>query len=228
MLSTLNNPHNFNTSNRAPHAEVPDVIDRTQVLDPLEFWPKPTDCPDWKVFTGITGKRGAEMRLEAIGQALNRGAGKLRSPTEKERLALIAQTFRRSGSDWHQRFGIMGLSSASHMVYEDANLIVEACFLRGYMRKLEVQEDDQKSTVSQQALHRARRTLDNYRDTARPQIEEFHSLAEAAARHQQRLDDEKAFDRSADLRRQVANLHRDAVAAAHTLGLSVPDAPEFL
>jgi hypothetical protein len=58
-------------------------------------------------------------------------------------------------------------------------------------------------------------------------IEELNGLAEASARHQQRIDDEKAFHRANGLRQSVIDQHRHAVAAAHTLGLGAPDAPQI-
>jgi len=209
------------------------AIDRTQILDPKAFWPDAMACPDWPClgpqqgFNGPRGKVGAEMRLEAIGSYLNRGPGALRAPTSDERDAEFSRTFRRNGSNWHH-LGIRELSPLGRMVEGEAGLIVEACHLRGYLRKLEtkVVRDAEAAERAKQA--EARRTLEDYRATAPAEIEEFRSLAEAVARHQQRLEDERAFDRSRALRQHVETLHSAAVQAAHTLGLGVPDAPDFL
>ncbi|MBB4099784.1 hypothetical protein [Sphingomonas kyeonggiensis] len=208
-------------------------IDRTQLLDPAQYWPDATKCPDWPLLTGTMrydgerGQRGAERRLETIGQYLNRAPGELRSPTAEEREEAFAKMFRRTGSNWHA-LGILNLSPLGMMVEAEAGLIVEACHLRGYLRKLQVAADHAVEAARRAKQAEARRTLEDYRATAPAEIEEFRSLAEAVARHQQRLDDERAFDRSRALRQHVETLHSAAVQAAHTLGLGVPDAPDFL
>ena len=208
-------------------------IDRRLILDPKDFWPDALKCPDWpalgpnEVHPGRIGKLGAEQRLETIGLHLNRGDGELRVPTQDERDDVFARTFRRVPNNnprW-QRIGIRNLSPLGMMVESHAELMVEACHIRGYLRKLEAAE---KRAVEQAEEHRkaeARRTLADYRAQATAEIAEIKSLAEAAARHCQRIEDERAFARSQMLRDHVETLHSAAVRAAHTLGLGVPDAP---
>ena len=113
------------------------------------------------------------------------------------------------------------------MAENDAMLMVEACHLRGYLRKLDDAAVRDAEAAEQRKLADARRTLERYRADVPARIAEIDSLAEAAARHQQRIDDERAVLRTQELRRHLRETHSAAVIAAHTLGLGVPDAPQF-
>lgn len=209
------------------------AIDRTMIFDPVELWSDPLACPDWPHlpgtmrYDGPRGRHAAEARLERVGQILNRGPGNLKAPTKVEREEVIARFFKRSGGKWHT-LGLRDLSPAGVISQDEADMIVEAAHLRGYLRKLDAQAVRETEAREEQRLREARRTLANYRETAPAEIEEIKTLAEAVARHQQRLDDEKAFARSQMLRQHVETLHGAAVMAAHALSLSVPDAPDFL
>jgi hypothetical protein len=221
-----------------PHGPAPDAgakssPDRTQILDPRDYWQTASSCPDWprvsgtRRYDGPVGKVGAEQRLEAIGSYLNRGASTLHVPTSDERASEFARIFKHDGGTWYS-LGINNLSPLGRLAEGEADLIVEACHIRGYLRKLEAQAVRDAEAKEQAKLSEARRTLENYRTTALAEIEEINSLAEAAARHEQRLADEQAAARTRMLRQHVGVLHSAAVGAAHTLGLSVPDAPDFL
>lgn len=211
------------------------IVDRTQLLSPADYWPNAIDCPDWpqlgpnQGFDGQRGKAGAEARLIAIAFHLNRGAGQVQAPTPQDREAVIGRTFSRGptrNASW-QALGIRDLNPLGMMAEDDAKLIVEACHIRGYLRKLEVKAERDAEAAKRQKEAEARRTIEEYRTKGRAAIEEISALAEAAARHQQRVEDEQAFHRTFNLRQHVDTLHSAAVQAAHTLGLSVPDAPEF-
>lgn len=216
-------------SDRAPET----LPDRTRILDPQEYWPNPLKCPDWpalrpgQVVNGIIGKRGAEMQLEALSHRFNPGGYKLRPPTDDDRAREISRLFRPSGADWHH-LGIPNLSVGNRNVVQEANLIVEACHIRGYLRKLEVQEKESAESADRQRLAEARKKLDSYRANAPERIANIEALSEAAARHQQRLDDERAFYNLRGAKQSLDGFYSDAVRAAHELGLSVPDAPEIL
>lgn len=205
-----------------------DVIDRRQVLDPAALWPGPVKCPDWPAvaahqrYDGSRGKAAAEARLELLGQLLNRGSGKLRSPTEDERAEEFARLFRKTGSQWHH-LGIPSLSPLGMLAENDATLIVEAAHIRGYLRKLEAIAERDAEADRRRKESIARRTLEKYRSISATSIAEIKAMAEAAERHRQRIEDEKAFYRSKELRRQLDAMHSEAVTAAHALGLGVPD-----
>lgn len=205
-------------------------IDRTQVLDPVEFWPKPLDCPDWPFLTGTMqydgprGRRGAEARLEVIGQHLNRGARQLKVPTQAEREYAVAATFKRQNGPWYA-LGITGLAPLGMMAEREAELMVQACHLRGYLRKLDALAEQEVKAEHQRREHEARHTLAEFRRIVPAEVEELNSLKEAAARHQQRLDDERAASQAHALRQHIDTLHAAAVNAAHKLGLSAPASP---
>ena len=216
---------------KAPAADT--RIDRTQILDPKDYWRDPATCPDWPVmgpnhrYEGPRGKVGAEARLEAIGRFLNRGPGTLRVPTEDEREQQFSATFRRSGSAYYA-IGIDNLSPLGRLVEAEAELIAEACHLRGYLRKLEIKAQAEVDQVQVRKNYEAQRTLEEYRRNAPAQIAEIEALAEAVARHKQREEDERAVSRTYALRQTLTQTHSAAVRAAHALDLGVPDAPEHL
>lgn len=209
--------------------------DRTHILDPKDFWPNLRDCPDWphlganQRYDGPRGRAGAEARLENIGRHLNRSAPSLHVPSADERTSEFARTFKRSGSfsNWYS-LGVIDLSPLGRMVEGDAMMMVEACHIRGYLRKLDDAVLRDAEAAEQRKQADARRTLERYRADTPERIEEINSLAEAAARHQQRIDDEAACRRRHMLIQCVGAGHSEAVAAAHSLGLGVPDAPQFL
>ncbi|MFC3440756.1 hypothetical protein ACFOKF_06000 [Sphingobium rhizovicinum] len=207
------------------------IIDRTAIFDPAEFWPNAMDCPDWPHLTGNLrydgprGKVGAEGRLQNIGAYLNRGR-ELRKPSEEERAQEVARLFRRSGGHWYA-LGITNLSPAGVLAETEACLIVEACHLRGYLRKLEAQAVQAEEAKARRKLADARHTLAQYRATVPAEVEEIKALSEAVARHKQRLEDERAVARSQMLRDHVATMLSAAVSAAHTLGEEAPAHPAF-
>ena len=218
---------------RGPHVDPEFCIDRTHILDPAKIWRDIATCPDWPAlrpserYAGPRGKAGAEARLEAIGVALNRGPGKLKVPTADDRDAEFSRVFRRTGSTWHH-LGIHELSPLGMLAENDATLIVEACHIRGFLMKLETREAEAVADKEQRRLSAARRTLENWRTISAARTAEIEELAEAAARHQQRIDDEAAYARRLDLVASLSGGHLEAVKAAHELGLSVPDAPSFV
>ena len=218
----------------APAVSAKSLPDRTCILDPKEFWPNERACPDWPALTangcydGQRGKAGAEARLAAIGQHLNRAAKSVHAPTSDERTAEFARTFRRSGTFYNwPSIGIFNLSPLGMLAENEAMLMVEACHIRGYLRKLEAAAKRDEDAAEQRKQAEARRTLEDYRATVPGLVDEIGSLAEAVARHRQREADEIAVSRDRMLRDQVDTLHSQAIRAAHTLGLGVPDAPQF-
>ncbi len=208
--------------------------DRTQTLDPKEFWPNVRECPDWPYistnggFDGQRGKVGAEARLDNIGRHLNRAATALHVPSADDRTDEFARVFRRSGAfhNW-PALGIYNLSPLGRMAEDEAMLMVEACHIRGYLRKLEAAAVRDAEAAEQRKQAQARRTLEDYRTKAPEHIAGINSLAEAVARHRQREEDERAVSLDRMHRDQLDTLHSAAVQAAHSLGLGVPDAPHI-
>ena len=211
----------------------PDVIDRTMTLDPAALWPNPLDCPDWPLehgtrrYEGPRGRQGAEMRLEQLRQHLNRGSGKLRAPTADERRTLHAKFFRPEGSEWGQ-LGISGLSVRDRTGERDARVIVDAAHVRGYLRKLDAQEAQAAEAKEQSELDHAKRTLDGFNQALAAGRAELTQLAEAEARHKQRIEDERAFARCREIRINLQHSHFPAVQAAARLGVESPPVPQFI
>jgi hypothetical protein len=219
---------------RRPVRDEETAIDRTQILDCKELWPDPLACPDWPMeydapgssrrYEGERGRRGAESRLEQLGQFLNRGGGKLRVPGEDDRAVEFARIFKREGDIYH-RYGVANLSPLGRNMEAQAGLIVEAAHVRGYLRKLDAQEQAQAIADEKRKVADAQARVDGFARMSVEAAAELATLAEAAARHQQRLDDEKAFDRCKAIRQNVRHAHSDAIMAAHRLGLTPPQMP---
>lgn len=133
-----------------------------------DYWPNERACPDWpmlgkgQVYSGRTGKAGAEERLEALGRYLNRGSISLHVPTADERSAEFARVFKRRGTKWYS-FGIVDLSPLGMMTEDEAGMMIEACHIRGYLRKLEAASIRDAEAAEQRKQAEARRTLEDCR-----------------------------------------------------------------
>jgi len=215
-------------ASRAPETK----IDRTMIFDPINVWPDALDCPDWPMLTatmryeGPRGRYGAEARLESVAACLNRGDGRLTAPNDGDRDAVISRTFKRAGSKW-AALGLRDLSPLGMMAEAEADLIVEACHLRGYLRKLDALEVKAAKDKERRELAQARYTLDSYGPEAAGELAEYAELAEAAARHEQRIADEAASRRARALRDHMIAVHGEAVSAARRLDEQPPAAPQF-
>lgn len=217
---------------QGPDRAAETIVDRTLILDPAALWPDPLSCPDWPVeiggrrYEGLRGRKGAKARLEMLSQHLNRGAGKVRPPSKDEREELSAKMFLQSGTEWHH-LGIRGLSSRDRTVERDAHVIVDAVHVRGYLRKLDAQEKAQAEADERQKIAQARRRLDGYNQSVTDGRAELTALAEAEARHRQRIEDEQAFNRCHAIRQNLRHGHYDATQAAAKLGVEAPPMPTF-
>ncbi|WP_370310220.1 hypothetical protein [Sphingobium abikonense] len=219
---------------RRPIRDEETAIDRTQILDCKQLWPDPLQCPDWPLewngpnssrrYEGERGRRGAESRLEQLGQFLNRGGGNLRAPGDDDRAVEFARIFKAEGDSYH-RYGIADLSPLGRNMEGQASLIVEAAHVRGYLRKLDAQEQAQAIADEKRKIAEAQARVDGFARMTADAAEELDALAEAAARHRQRMDDEKAFDRCNAIRQNVRLAHSDASRAAHMLGVTPPALP---
>lgn len=226
MLSTIVHPG----PDREPREA---TIDRTRIFDAADIWPDPLACPDWpylpagRRYDGAIGRRGAENRLETLGHLLNRGERRLRVPTADDCEAEIARIYRRDRPGAWLSIGFGNLSPRGLAVEGQAELLIEACLVRGYLRKLDAAEAKAAEDAKRRKEAEARRTLDKYRESLPGRLEEIASLEEAAERHRQRIADEKAASQQQALRQSLRGSYDAAVTAAHALGLSVPDAPDF-
>ncbi|AKM09313.1 hypothetical protein [Croceicoccus naphthovorans] len=218
--------------------EKPDVIDRTMTLDPAKLWPEPADCPDWPVLNAaqiqhgqfITGRTSAEQRLNALGVKLNGGNFRnLRAPTPDEREVMQAETFKDGTPDnprWHA-LGLGDLKPAHPSHRNLAELMVEAAHIRGYLRKLDVQETKAVADRARREREQDQARVDSYAKQVERDTAELAELAEAVKRHEQRLADERAFRRASDLKHALIAGHSNAVQAANRLGIEAPARPEL-
>jgi hypothetical protein len=213
------------------------TIDRTMTLDPAELWPDPLECPDWpnldeaslRRTSFIRGRKTAEAQLETLARHFNRGHGQLRAPTEAERADLFARLFTRGptrNSRW-LALGITDLNPRGPMVEGEVDSIVEAAHLRAYLRKLDAQEAKEAEEKVQRERERAQRTVDGYVAAQAAGKAELEGLADAVARHEQRLADEQAYRRAGEVRHSLSHGHFEAVQAARELGIAPPAAPEL-
>ena len=218
------------------------VIDLTLALDPAEFYGADlAGCPTWPVSLGINpdpvvSRPGdAEARLEQIRAYLNRVGAPLREPTKRERAELreryftapVEQSFEDSDEvAWRNRHGMAGLRPRDRTNTARLNLIVEAAHIRGFIAK---SVEDQRRAAEAKAAgdrDRAERSLARASEDHARYLAEFDGLKEGAARHQQRLDDERAFARANEIKNNVLpSLETGARQAANTLGIEPPTLP---
>lgn len=201
------------------------AMDRTQILDVEKLWPKPSDCPDWPIETatrryeGRRGRAGALEQLERLNLVLNR-SGNVHAPNEHEREGAFGRVFAPHGSMFHE-LGIKNLRALDRTTEEQAYLIVQAAHLRGYLRKLDAQDVADAAAKERRDRAEAERTLDSWLTEVSERGKEYAALEEAAARHQQRIDDEKAFTRRREIAINMRHALFPARQAAAKLGGSV-------
>lgn len=212
------------------------VIDRTLILDPTSLWTDPLDCPDWPIvdplsmqhMTLVTGKAAAEARLTEIALRMNNGSRNLRRPTADECHAEFDRVFD-PGKSPMPRWHALGLSFGPRklLTENEAELIVEAAHLRGYLRKLDAKAKSDAVAKAQAAIERDQRKLSGYVQHLEDSAGELARLHEGAARHRQRIEDERAFRRLNDLQAGLRGAFREACSAAQRLEVDMPAAPVF-
>lgn len=211
------------------------VPDLSQILDVEKLWPDPLSCPDWphevnngysnRRYEGARGKAGAEQRLYQLSYHINRGAN-VHAPSAAERETGIASVFKRDGSAYVS-IGIPSLAPLGRIVENLANQIADATHVRGYLRKLVAMEARAAEAEKERKQRDARHRLDTYNAAVLNGLAELADLADAEARHKQRIEDEKAFHRCINTRRALNMDHWDAANAAATLGVDAPERPTF-
>lgn len=222
------------TVGRDDHA--PETVpDLSQIIDVETLWPNPLDCPDWphevnngysnRRYEGARGKAGAEQRLYQLSYHINRGA-KVHAPSAAERETGVATVFKRGGSAYGL-LGIPNLAPLGRTVENLADQIADATHVRGYLRKLAALEVKAADDEKRRKLSDARQRLDAYNTAVLNGLAELADLAEAEARHKQRIEDEKAFHRCVNTRRSLQMGHWEAAQAAATLGVDSPECPTF-
>ncbi len=212
------------------------LADLTLLRDPVDIWPDPADCPDWPLSSGgdrrgvRVGREDAEARLAALRDLLNPRGMALRNPTEAEIAEALEKHFHAlAPGEWGgsarraQRLGFDGYRP----ILKDrvAPSIMEAIHIRGYLRKLDAEEeaDERAGQIAQDRPHR--RALDAYEAESKLLLPELESLLEAEARHLRAEADKKAWQRAEEIRRTLRARHSQAESAAHALNVKPPEAP---
>lgn len=215
------------------------VPDLTLTLDPAEFFGADLSrCPDWPVIHPLNPAplmlrpEDAEKRIEAIRAALHPGNVPLREPSAAERQALRERYFSEpvplpyeisAEAAWRTRHGMAGLRPRDPSQERRLDLIVEACHIWGFIEKRRLTAE--KAVVAKKASDQsqAEKALERAVAGHAEHVAELGRIAEAAERHRQAREDERAFIRAAEITRNVLPSF-EAVArdAAKTLGIEPP------
>lgn len=214
------------------------VIDRTLILDPATLWPDPLTCPDWPLMSSETASRSVvdrrrdalERELNAIARQVNADARHLRAPTDAEREAMFSAMFEKGRPTDYPRWSALGLRDINPRERGRANeaqRLVEAAHLRGYLRKIDAIAAKAATEKERADKERAEERLRGFSEFVKQGEAELAGAAEAVQRHRQRIEDEKAFRRVRDLRLQLDAAHFEASQAARQLGIDPPEKPEW-
>lgn len=204
-------------------------VDLTMTLDPVAIWPDPETCPDWPLTTdsfnrGMNPPRSLSQALEHLShlsRALNDGKP-VTAPSDAQRAELHERYFTARTNPYatHRVWDALGLTdirAASPGVNSTAEQIVQACHLRGYIRKLS--ERDRLARERAEA-HRIASLQAKVADTPAMLARFEAELAEAEKgekRHLQRLADERDAARAAELRVAIAAIKSEAAQAKAAL-----------
>jgi len=204
-------------------------IDLTMTFDPAAIWPNAEDCPDWPLTDDELNRRmnpprsmsQAQDHLAHLSRALNDGKP-VTAPTDAQRTALRARYFkaRTSPTATHRIFDALGLAdirAASPGVNSVAEQIVLACHLRGYVRKLSERERLARERRDAARLAGLRDKVDHAPDQLARFAAELAEAEKGEKRHHQRLADEHAATRAAELRRAIDAITSEAAQAEAAL-----------
>jgi hypothetical protein len=104
--------------------------------------------------------------------------------------------------------------------------VLESVHIRGHLRRLDAAAELEAKRKKEAETARLRDKAGGWPARERNLLDELAAVQEGAERHQQRLDDERAFLRVRELRQALTLGRREAVSAAQSLGIAEPSAPE--
>lgn len=201
-------------------------IDLTLTLDAAEFWPEPETCPDWplardefnRAMNAPRSRDDAALRLRDLGRLLNQ-TDTTRAPTEAERARLKAQYFRAGQVvNWRwDALGLTGTAPASPSVQREAELIVEAVHLRGYLRRLDTAAQIARERAEAGRLSQLRARVDAAPDTLADLERQLVDAEQGEARYRQWEADRLAAARAHELRVQIDGVRAEVAQAARGL-----------
>ena len=207
-------------------------VDLTQLFDPAKQWPNAETCPDWPINLGNPmGHQPpgsvalAEQKLEYLSGLLNKGAA-TRKPNATDISQIKKQYFAvgNHGPHW-LALGFTGLT-VKPGTRQEAELIVEAAHIRGYLRKLKLRQDRAVQLTGDEVKRYNRGIVDTYKRQSVIAKKELEQLSAAEERHKQRIADEQAFKRANYLRQHLTHLRSEAGMAANRLGEELNEAEE--
>lgn len=204
--------------------------DLSQIFDPVELWEDPEDCPDWPLMDENSrhmnptfSRQDAENRLVRLRYMLNKQTEDLPAPTKSEAAGARARYFTEGvAPSWRWNELGFGRLRPARRDSDVAELLVEAVHLRGHLRKLDARIASAERANADSERRKLEVQVSNYVDNVDQLKAELASLANAEARHRDRLEDEKAFHRCYDIRRSLQVDRASAQIAAGKLGVALP------
>ncbi|MFN3824098.1 MAG: hypothetical protein ACK4RN_08980 [Pseudorhodobacter sp.] len=207
--------------------------DLTMIVDPVTLWPKPEDCPVG-LFDLDLPQPQAEAMLASLVHRCNGGKA-TRKPTPAECASALAAHFsernRAISGMWERQWDAMGgpfpgLAPNNHSGL--SHDIVRALYLRGHVRRLQhVADQSAKRRVADAQRAQAGKVA-AFPDHLQNAEAEIAACTEAAARHAQRMKDERMARGLPHLRFSLEAVWRDACNAAKTIGEPAPPRPTIL
>lgn len=204
-------------------------VDLTMTLDPVAIWPDPETCPDWPLTTdalnrGMNPPRSlsqAHEHLSYLSRALNDGKP-VTAPTDAQRAELQERYFTARTSQFatHRVWDALGLTdirAALPGVNSTAQQIVQACHLRGYIRKLSERDRLARERAEAQRIASLQAKIASAPDQLAAFERQLAEAEKGEARHLQRLADEQDAHRAAELRRTIAAIRSEAAQATAAL-----------
>jgi len=214
--------------------------DLTLLRDPADIWPEPTDCPNWPYSSGGSRqgspptREDAEATLANHVDALHGKDATLRKPTKAEIEAAMSRYFSvidpGVNSGKIARFAALGFPGLNRSLSDSggfASRIVESTHIRGWLRKLDAAEEQNKTLQADRGERQLKGRLNRFKTICDSHVAELSELSEAEERHLQAKADLLAHARCVELRRTLRARHADAAAAAREMGVDVPDMPEL-
>lgn len=215
--------------------------DYSLLRDPAEIWPEPEDCPVYPTNAGgeVHGrgrydKDEAEARLSYLIGLLGSSEGPFRAPTDAEKRAFMSRHFvipepgTNSGKMQRlARLGFGGLQTASGDLGRKAMAAVEAVHLRGYLRKLEAEAQQNEALTDDREKRKLKAVVTGFTAILGNHVAELNALAASEERHLQAKADALAHARCVELRRTLKIRYAAAEVAASELGQTIPDLPEM-
>lgn len=199
--------------------------DLSVVFDPADIWPDPEACPDWPLMSDEQRRMNqpftvadAESKLTRFAFILN-GSFKTYEPDKAECASIIKSLFVTGHSGW-PGLGLNVISRSPGSNIQEA--MVQSAHIRGWLRKLRARKDRQAEDAAKFADSKKRAAYESFLASVRSMSERLPELEEAEARHNQRIEDERAAVEASNVRSGLRHSKFELARAARELGIPVP------